>query len=90
MHLQGRNKHFCGSKSLAAEKKNYYAKESTEFNYLYIVSHRAQKENISLVILKVGYIKAYLSIYLYIYCTYIYICDVIWDVCYFWSKLGFH
>ncbi len=30
-----------------------------------MVSHRAQKENISLVILKVVYIKAYLYVYIF-------------------------
>ncbi len=64
MHLQSRNKDFCCSKKFEKAAERKYAKESTEFNYLYIyiyiVSHGAQKENISLVILKVGYIKVYM------------------------------
>ncbi len=45
MHLQGRKKIYD------------YAKESIEFNYLYIFSHRAQKENIRLVIYKSNILK---------------------------------
>ncbi len=43
-----------------------YAKESTEFNYLYRFTQSSQGKHICLVILKIGYIKAYLIYIFYL------------------------
>ncbi len=72
MHLQGRIKHICCSKSLAAEIK-YMTIQRNQLNLIIIYSLTQiskGKHSISLVILNVGYIKSYIYIYIYIYIIY--------------------
>ncbi len=65
MHLQGRIKHICCSKSLAAEIK-YMTIQRNQLNLIIIYSLTQISKGISLVILNVGYIKSYIYIYIYI------------------------